>query len=487
MILIALLSASLCMLRVRADAYGSYPSTYPFVTNGVNAFTLPLATPSFTYDQNDNGGYTITEGILKDGFASQAGPNFGMFPSYRYLDWYAYNEVGFVPSQVDIYNCTYHGAYVIPDHAISGNVGNFKVCSDLPTCCAQYNGLLTINSDLQFLDASVSTFVSSRGCLEAPIEAVYCAMVLGQAVSLCQEYVVTRSTRLILMPCYDNIVLYLSKCKVLSNPDFSSKIEPQQYLDNLSLRQHLILFAASQVNMDRVCLPHTYHFPSRPPYPPSPHSPPPPPSPPSPPPPLPPLSPPPILNKPCSWSDADATCALDPNFGKEVLSTVGLNAYSNPAYAMATCTSLDDDVQQCTDYDFCQVNNGMCSGDDSKVMSIAMQLPCFENLINKMKVCSGRLSASSCNSDKACEYDYKEGECVFKEPAAYSIACYTFEQNAPNADSEHFTYLSGTCQALSTKSACLAHSTPDYPWGSWSFSVSSTLSLLLVSALFLTM
>jgi hypothetical protein len=256
----AALAAALISARYCAAAY---PAEYPFDNESVVPPAPLEATPSWTFDTSDNGGYIYTYGYA---FATTSDETEDGFCYGKNGFWSHYFVVhsGGTPLTSDAeFNCTAKN-FVIGDFSHYGIINDNKICEE-GECCKDWYGTLSYwPSDSPYMPyyEEVSKSEADGGCDEPFGEQVYCVFMNNGQQWGCNEQYVTSTERSVTNPCADSFYNHYMGCALYKISGFlwRPKIEPEEYVAALSPAETNALNAFYFVP-DRVCHPYSYYYP----------------------------------------------------------------------------------------------------------------------------------------------------------------------------------------------------------------------------------
>lgn len=253
----------LCVLALVAGVSAVYPATYPFENESEVPVQLPAATPSYTFDASDPGGYfyvySYSAVLDESDFARNGAYAFTANGSWMYGF-----VVGFKAAPVlgdAMFNCTAKLLPVLSSADFVGTVNSQKVC-EAGSCCASSIGLPKFGED-QMVWQQWIVDKSSAGICGDITEELYCLYIQGHSQINCFEYVLSPTERLETFACIDVAWNYWLTCGFFkqSGVDFGYVLEPPMYIDLLSAEQTIVHQSVS-VHPDHICHPTSYYEPA---------------------------------------------------------------------------------------------------------------------------------------------------------------------------------------------------------------------------------
>jgi len=228
-----------------------YPSTYPFDVE----YDLPEATPSFTYDDTDPGGYFRT--ALYCDFNDQ---NYAALIEQRIFipHWdcgfymHRFNEISLLTKILS--NCsTNNEIYEASTMQTNARYGDtYATCDEYLGWGAAYGGTTT--------EQLLNPAMALGGCGTPPEEIV--CLTIVEALNYCPDYYLSPGERLQpLLPCPDGYTDFLTSCPSMVIPFSNVGLEPESYYSQLSVTQTIWL-QGIRLNADRLCHPYSYYHPA---------------------------------------------------------------------------------------------------------------------------------------------------------------------------------------------------------------------------------
>jgi hypothetical protein len=248
------------------SVHASYPSTYPFQNEEMVPPALNEATPSYSFDESDTGGYIYTYHTNRD-------LNNDVYPfAFTGRDGWMYGFVhvfGAPPLLPDsLWNCSAKddvGPFADAD--FTGKSGKQTVCKS-ENCCKSLidSGLPKYGNDQMDWAAWLTDKVDTGLCGDIEIEEQYCIFTAGHMNTNCFEYIPEPASgaRPLTFPCHDVAVGYWLSCPAYKQGGFEYyDLEPKNYDDNLTVEQYVVLNSV-WLQPDRICHPKSYYIPSSP-------------------------------------------------------------------------------------------------------------------------------------------------------------------------------------------------------------------------------
>lgn len=252
----------LCTVRAQ-----TYPAEYPF-ENEKSVVPVPMpASPSFTYDDADPGGYYYTYFFLLTEIPEFPYCFAGM--GAEYYSAVIRREVEDRPPRLpfDTYNCTLKGSdFVLSAASFPGDiVGSQVSCEKEGECCAQWYGTPAFWDGAE--DTWMKDFMNAEWeagvCSGDWTEQIYCLLMDQSATTNCYEYVVDQSARINdrLSGCYDQRYYNVAQCPVYMETGLKYEgNEPPAYFEESSANE-LNAHTSMWINPDKMCLPYSYYYP----------------------------------------------------------------------------------------------------------------------------------------------------------------------------------------------------------------------------------
>jgi hypothetical protein len=253
---------NICAVALLAGfSAASYPAAYPF-ENESNVPPAPLeATPSWTFDDADPGGYMYS-------FAFMFDITDEMFPfSYGTTGFFSHTNVvrSDLPPIEDIsrWNCSAMGNELGP-YSYFGVVSDVTICEEGECCKGSWgaSALFDVSSPYAPYYDDISKVEDDGGCPEMFDEHVYCTFMAAYHPWGCTNQFVSTSEREFVYPCYDSIYNHYSSCTLYKNVGtmWRPSIEPEAYIAQSSAEQINAVNGLFWVP-DRVCHPYSYFYP----------------------------------------------------------------------------------------------------------------------------------------------------------------------------------------------------------------------------------
>jgi hypothetical protein len=252
----------LAALLAAGYATAAYPSTYPFENESLVPAAPREATPSWTFDDADAGGYVYT-------FMYKYVVTEEEIPKFCFLGNGAWAHQLVVRSEVaplhpyTIFNCTEKN-YILGDYSFLGEVAGQKICEQ-GECCKEYYDTVTYwaldEPYIPYYEAVASVY-EDGACTEMFGEEVYCPWMSSGQQWGCIEQFVSLTDRMVLYPCYDSFYNFFMGCQLykVSGYMWRSENEPAQYVEDSSAEE---TNAGNSVYFcpDHVCRPYSYYYP----------------------------------------------------------------------------------------------------------------------------------------------------------------------------------------------------------------------------------
>jgi hypothetical protein len=239
----------------------SYPAEYPFEKESVVPEAPLAATPSWTFDENDAGGYIYT-------YAYKLEITEDMFPfcfmNHGFFSHQSVTRGGAPPIQpVSVWNCTARGN-LLGSYSYFGVVADIKIC-DEGECCKDTWGVYTLfdaSSPYPPYYDDFGKLYTDGGCSEMFGEEVYCTFMAAYHQFACTNQFISTTEREHVYPCHDSVYNHYMGCTLYKTVGvmWRPSEEPEAYLEQNS---------AAQVNTlnglfwspDKVCQPYSYYHP----------------------------------------------------------------------------------------------------------------------------------------------------------------------------------------------------------------------------------
>lgn len=253
-----MLFRAVAFLAAAGVSLAAYPSEYPFENESIVAAAPKAATPSWTFDEADEGGYMYTfaymledlEGVFSFG-------NNGMF-AHQYVVRSSMAPI----NDISMFNCTARGNY-LGENSYAGVVNGETIC-DVGECCSDFFGAATYFNQDEPYEPYYTDFgnVDTDGnCPNLFDEGVYCTIMASYQV-LCIEQYVSPTERVVTYPCYDSFWHHYSSCTVYAVTGFyfRPQSEPEGYAAD-STADELNALNGIFFTPDKVCRPYSYYYP----------------------------------------------------------------------------------------------------------------------------------------------------------------------------------------------------------------------------------
>jgi hypothetical protein len=237
----------------------SYPLSYPFENEGIEIPAPREATPSWTFDGDDPGGYVYAYG-------------------YNYVPTetpFCFTEVGKIAHHLvgtfeappvlpdTLWNCTAREYPLNADtylYEVNGaTIGNSGACSDFYGQFAYFGN-----------EPSLGDYEGFAADLEAGLcenyynDGAFCLLFSMAANWACFEHFEVLGERQYMYPCYDSMYQHLMQCAAFRTAgywsEFFIKAEPEEYINDSTVPEQLAWFGVYN-GPDRVCNPYSYYFP----------------------------------------------------------------------------------------------------------------------------------------------------------------------------------------------------------------------------------
>mmetsp|Transcript_1769 Transcript_1769/g.6161 ORF Transcript_1769/g.6161 Transcript_1769/m.6161 type:complete len:294 (+) Transcript_1769:42-923(+) len=252
-----------------STACAEYPSTFPITYEGYTSVELKDTTPSFTFDENDPGGY------IRYGF-EYADLNDCPFPwgYHCYAGWdnYFFVQWGVTASPSDTalprsqWNCSGTPALTAEPQKytkedFTGSLTGLDIECKKTQCCSAFMGHYKYLTDQLSRHDTLASQLSAGGCSGSMHEDLYCFLI--DTPDACMDYYPSKDTRTIVKPCPDVPYVFYMSCTLykaagLADDYEVSNFEPASYLDGVTVEQTLKMKALINFH-DRLCYPMGYY------------------------------------------------------------------------------------------------------------------------------------------------------------------------------------------------------------------------------------
>lgn len=255
-----------------ACSLAAYPATYPFENEAFVPVGPPAATPSLSYDDEDEGGYIYyyyaraSFDLTDEDFQSPT-----MFGEETDAAW-SPTQTGAVryllvvqfsaPADLsaDVWNCTGKNI-VLAASDFTGKVNGQTVCA-VGECCKGVYGMPKFGEDQLTWSSWLNDRAAAAMCGDIE-EEMYCVAVGGDFQTNCFDYYLSPDSRLSTFICPDSYLMYYLTCPVFKQA-YSTvyvQFESPVYLNRCTPEEQ-ISSDAHYFTGDRVCHPYSYYHPS---------------------------------------------------------------------------------------------------------------------------------------------------------------------------------------------------------------------------------
>jgi len=261
----------LCAMLCFGVAYGAYPTSYPFENESYTPPGVVPGTPSYTWDDEDTGGYIYqfiyNLQLTDEYFQQRFDENEDLFcwtksGSGEYLLVVQFKHAPF-NAMGQHWNCTFKNNLFIPED-FTGVIAGKTIC-EAGSCCQDRIGHFRFGSVEGFTERTDKLAVT--GLCGDMFEDLYCGLVDGHSTINCQEYVCSSGTcmvtdRLYTALCHDSAVLWALSCPTFkaAGMTFGFNMEPPLYMEKLTAVDQIVLHVMEYFP-DKVCKPYSYFFP----------------------------------------------------------------------------------------------------------------------------------------------------------------------------------------------------------------------------------
>lgn len=240
----------------------TYPSQYPFENESLVPSTPRPATPSWTFDESDEGGYMYTYGYMFD-FTEDLLPTF-CFGNNGFYSHQMVIRAGSPPiNPAYIFNCTNNG-HKLSANSYFGTVADVKICEEGECCQDWWDTYTWYAQDEPYLPyyEDIGKAFTDGGCPEMFDEHVYCAIMASSQQLGCFDQYISLTDRMVVYPCYDDMYNHYSACTLykVTGYFFRPQTEPVSYTEESSADE-VNAMNALYFCPDRVCHPYSYYYP----------------------------------------------------------------------------------------------------------------------------------------------------------------------------------------------------------------------------------
>lgn len=241
-----------------AGAQASYPSAYPFENEAVVPPAPAAATPAFTFDDQDPGGYVYSFAYSQE------------IPEVPFC----FTQTGLIAHQLvvrqgappmlpmSLWNCTARN-FPISATTYINKIAEIEICP-ADKCCEHTWGLLAFfnNEPLVANYEQLSSAHTDGLCDEIFSEDVFCLLYNNGHSFACHESFPSPSERQVVYPCHDSVYNYQMQCKLYQGTGYKYRpeTEPEAYYDTMSAEQ-INSWNGLYMSPDRVCQPYSYYYP----------------------------------------------------------------------------------------------------------------------------------------------------------------------------------------------------------------------------------
>lgn len=249
------------LLLLAGFSAASYPAEYPFENESMVPAVPLAATPSWTFDEADPGGYLYTFGYKLDITEDMLPFTYGMtgFSSHMNVVRSDLPPV----EELSRWNCTAMGNALGP-YSYFGVVADVKICDEGQCCEGSWgaNTLFDVSSPYGPYYDDVGKTEEDGGCQDMFDENVYCTIMSAYHNWACLNQFVSTTEREFVYPCYDSFYNHYMSCTLYKNVGtmWRPELEPEAYLAQSSAEE---INAANAVfwTPDHVCHPYSYFYP----------------------------------------------------------------------------------------------------------------------------------------------------------------------------------------------------------------------------------
>jgi hypothetical protein len=238
------------------------PTTFPFENEAYVPPQLVASTPSYTFTDDDDGGYHWTH-IWNLDLNTVDMPFCIMISDCNAFTLvYTFNAPPVLP--IESWNCSsYSPFFTQEDFTGVVNGASVQTVCQVGNCCKDFMSEYKFADDQPDWHNWLDNLSSSGLCEDVPVEILYCNLVNGHYQGNCFNRLLTQLTRTLTLPCVDVHTLYFLSCPVYKTVaiDFGFDPEPKKYLDGLTNEERIVTFN-SEEESDHVCHPYSYFFPA---------------------------------------------------------------------------------------------------------------------------------------------------------------------------------------------------------------------------------
>jgi hypothetical protein len=238
------------------------PTTFPYENEVYVPPNLHAATPDYSYEESDPGGYHYALIWFLDLNTAEM-PFCAMTTGCNQYTLVAtYKLPPILP--FDVFNCSANGL-IFEEADFAGTVtgtSSQTICN-VGECCAGYIGLSKFSDDQPEWHNWLNTLASTGLCGDLQTEAMYCAFTNGHMQGNCFTRYATPTERILTLPCPDSYYKYwLDSCPVYKNVpvNYGLQPEPPVYIADCDLEEAVLVELSTEEN-DHICHPWSYYFP----------------------------------------------------------------------------------------------------------------------------------------------------------------------------------------------------------------------------------
>lgn len=257
-------------------AEAAYPSSYPFENESVIPPGPIASTPSYSYDEEDAGGYVYTYGYTREltdemipfSFANGGKEEAHVGGVIQYF--MAFFQGAPAISPVGWWNCSSRWNpetglfFIIESGKFINTVAGIKMCEE-GECCKHLYGFPTFFGYAPREDdyTREAEFFEGGMCDDIFSYEVYCHLFDGGLDFACYDVNLSASDRLVVNACFDNYFRYLMQCKlyVTTGMKWDPAYDPESYTDSMSAEELNSWSALTTGRYDKVCNPYSYYHP----------------------------------------------------------------------------------------------------------------------------------------------------------------------------------------------------------------------------------
>lgn len=246
------------LLLIISASAEQYPSTYPFENEREPPPTLRPSTPSYTFDESDEGGYNYAHGetleLVED-----------MLPfcwAISGIEMWFFTSQGIPPviPSTSWFNCTASNGVPLGPDSYLGVVDNKVIC-EKGECCSEYMGIMSESAEVNSQRYEEKSKLSRAGVCEAFHEGLYCVSFSNSLSKYCLEQIISVTERQVILPCYDSFYYYFMSCKLYKRSGYTLEgRESAKYVDGCTPEENTAWGSLNGL-ADRVCRPYSYFFP----------------------------------------------------------------------------------------------------------------------------------------------------------------------------------------------------------------------------------